>query len=112
MSPAAAAAMRAVLQEICFEGVTVSLARGAAVWAALDDILSTSANGTAKEGEGEVYARKAAARRLISNRELVLRDVCRVRDDLARGHAQRGRHIMDLERLVLAKVDRCRLAEQ
>ena len=69
LAPAAAAAMRAVLNEIQLEAVTRTLAWSTPRWSALHDLLN------APTAYAYVY-REEAARKLISNHVLVLKDVC------------------------------------
>ena len=80
LAPAAAAAMRAVLHEIKLEAVTRTLAWSTPRWSALHDLLDAHSDFAADaSGAAAAHAarhREEAARKLISNHVLVLKDVC------------------------------------
>jgi len=79
MSPAAAAAMRAVLGEIGYSPISATAADSAPHWAMLHKVLETGGLLSSEaDGVAAVHthaAREAAARKLIGNHENVLRDV-------------------------------------
>ena len=81
LMPAAAAAMRAVLMEVSQEAVTTTLASSSCKWDALLGMLDGGCVIFAAEGAGAAAAhaprhREEAARKLITNHHLVLKDVC------------------------------------
>ena len=70
LSPSAAAAMRAVLHEVAGMGITATLAASAPVWSKLHKRMQEHG---CTRGNAAPFE---AARKLIFNHELVLRDVC------------------------------------
>ena len=81
MSPNAAAAMRAVLAEMQTENVKQTCAKSGPWWQALHELLDMGSGGfdvgaTGAAALHQAKDREAAARKLISNHHLVLKDLC------------------------------------